>query len=302
MGIFSKIISGLNKTRENFLSKIDDLFLRFKKVDDEMFDELEEVLISSDMGIETSEKIVENVKKISLKKRCTEPSDVRQIFVDEIKTILDNDSSDFVLPSPSVILVVGVNGTGKTTSIGKMANIFKNEGKTVMLAAADTFRAAAIDQLEVWAKRVNVPLIKHNEGADPGAVVFDAVQSAKTKKTDILICDTAGRLHNKINLMNELKKIFKIIDEEYPDAHLEVFISIDATTGQNAIQQVKLFNEVARLTGIILTKLDSTAKGGVIIPIQNELNIPVRFVGVGEKLDDLQPFDSKVFAQALFEE
>lgn len=300
MGVFQKFFSGINKTRKNFLDKVDNLFTSFRKVDEELFDELEEILITSDMGIETSEKIVEAVKAKAKKTKCTEVEQIKQIFIDEIKSILEENDSEYELTSPSIILVIGVNGTGKTTSIGKLANLFKNQGKKVMLAAADTFRAAAIEQLEVWAKRVNVPLIKHQENSDPGAVIFDAIHSAKAHKTDILICDTAGRLHNKINLMNELKKIFKIINEEYPQAHLEVFISIDATNGQNALQQVKLFNEVAKITGIILTKLDSTAKGGIIIPIANELKIPVRFIGIGEKVDDIEKFDAKIFAQALF--
>lgn len=298
MGLFEKFLSGINKTRENFLGRLDDLFSRFKKVDEELFDELEEILITSDIGVATSQKIVESVKKKSIKQK--EPEQIKQIFIDEIRTILEENNSDFILQFPCVILVIGVNGTGKTTSIGKLANMFKNQNKKVMLAAADTFRAAAIDQLEVWAKKINVPMIKHKENADPGAVIFDAVHSAKAHKTDILICDTAGRLHNKINLMNELKKIFKIINEEYPQAHLEVFISIDATTGQNGLQQVKLFNEATNITGIILTKLDSTAKGGIVIPIADELKIPVRYVGIGEKIDDIEEFDAKVFAQALF--
>lgn len=300
MGLFDKILTGLNKTRDSFLDKVDNLFSQFKKIDDEFFDELEEILIASDIGIKTSENIIETIKKNAAKQKYNDTEQIKQIFVDEIKNILEKNNSDFVLHLPTIILVVGVNGTGKTTSIGKLANLFKNQGKRVMLAAADTFRAAAIDQLEVWAKKTNVVLIKHKENADPGAVIFDAVQSAKSKKIDVLICDTAGRLHNKINLMNELKKIFKIINEEYPSAQLEVFISIDATTGQNAIQQVKLFNETVNLTGIILTKLDSSAKGGIVIPIKNELQIPVRFIGVGEKIDDLQPFNAEEFSRALF--
>lgn len=300
MGLFDKILTGLNKTRDSFLDKVDNLFSQFKKIDDEFFDELEEILIASDIGIKTSENIIETIKKNAAKQKYNDTEQIKQIFVDEIKNILEKNNSDFVLHSPTIILVVGVNGTGKTTSIGKLANLFKNQGKRVMLAAADTFRAAAIEQLEVWAKKTNVVLIKHKENADPGAVIFDAVQSAKSKKIDVLICDTAGRLHNKINLMNELKKIFKIINEEYPSAQLEVFISIDATTGQNGIQQVKLFNETVNLTGIILTKLDSSAKGGIVIPIKNELQIPVRFIGVGEKIDDLQPFNAEEFSRALF--
>ncbi len=301
MGFFNKILSGLSKTRENFCNRLDDLFAGFRKIDDELFDELEEILITSDIGIEMSENIVSAVKKIAAKQKCNDASQLKQIFIDEIKNILDENNSEFVLNSPAVILVVGVNGSGKTTSIAKIANLFKNQGKKVMLAAADTFRAAAIDQLEVWAKKIDVPIIKHQENADPGAVIFDAIQSAKSKKIDVLICDTAGRLHNKVNLMNELKKIFKIINEEYPSAQLEVFISIDATIGQNALQQVKLFNEAATLTGIILTKLESSAKGGIVIPIQNKLQIPIRFVGIGEKLDDIQEFNAQDFATALFE-
>ena len=300
-GFFNKIINGLNKTRENFLNKIDSLFIKFKKIDNELFDELEEILIMSDIGLKTSEDIISELKKISIKKKCSNPVEIKEILIEQIKNILEQDNNNNNFSYPCVILVIGVNGAGKTTSIGKLANLYKNKGKKVMLAAADTFRAAAIDQLEVWANKINIPMIKHKENADPGAVVYDAIQSAKAKKIDVLICDTAGRLHNKINLMNELKKIFKIIKSEFSDGHLEVFISLDATTGQNAIQQVKLFNEVANITGIILTKLDSTAKGGIVIPIKNELKIPVRFVGVGEKIDDIQEFDSDEFVQALFE-
>jgi len=300
-GFFNKVINGLNKTRESFLNKIDSFFARFKKIDDELFDDLEDILIMSDIGLKTSDDIISEVKKISLKKKSSSPIEIKEILVDQIKKILEQDNNNNDFSYPCVILVIGVNGAGKTTSIGKLANLYKNKGKRVMLAAADTFRAAAIDQLEVWADRINIPMIKHKENADPGAVVYDAIQSAKAKKIDVLICDTAGRLHNKINLMNELKKIFKIIKSEFGDAHLEVFISLDATTGQNAIQQVKLFNEAANITGIILTKLDSTAKGGIIIPIKNELKIPVRFVGVGEKIDDIQEFDADEFVHALFE-
>ena len=302
-GFFSKILSGLDKTRKNFLDKIDSLFAKFKKTDNELFDELEEVLIMSDIGFKTSQDIINEVKKTCIKQKCNNPAEIKEILVGQIKKILeqDNNNNNFDFSYPCVILVIGVNGAGKTTSIGKIANLYKNKGKKVMLAAADTFRAAAIDQLGIWADRIKVPMIKHKENADPGAVVYDAVQSAKAKKIDVLICDTAGRLHNKINLMNELKKIFKIIKTEFDGAHLEVLISLDATTGQNAIQQVKLFNEVANITGIILTKLDSTAKGGIIIPIQNELKIPVKFVGLGEKIDDIQEFDPDEFVRALFE-
>ena len=303
MALIEKIFSGLKKTRENFLNKLDDLFGNYKKIDDEFFNRLEEILIMSDVGAVTSVEIVEKIKKICREKKCSDVGELKNIFVDEIINIFrDHDKEEkFDIKSPTIILVVGVNGAGKTTSIGKLGNFFKKQGKSVMFVAADTFRAAATEQLVIWAERINVPIIKRAENSDPGAVIFDAIKSAKAKKTDVLICDTAGRLHNKVNLMNELKKIFKIIKREFSEAQLEVFISIDATMGQNAIQQAKLFNEACDLTGIVLTKLDSSAKGGMVIPIVKDLKIPVRFVGVGEKIEDIQEFDYENFALALFD-
>ena len=302
MALIEKIFSGLKKTRENFLNKLDDLFGNYKKIDDEFFNRLEEILIMSDVGAVTSVEILEKIKKICREKKCSDVGELKNIFVDEIINIFkDHDEEEkFDIKSPTIILVVGVNGAGKTTSIGKLGNFFKKQGKSVMFVAADTFRAAATEQLVIWAERINVPIIKRAENSDPGAVIFDAIKSAKAKKTDVLICDTAGRLHNKVNLMNELKKIFKIIKREFSEAQLEVFISIDATMGQNAIQQAKLFNEACDLTGIVLTKLDSSAKGGMVIPIVKDLKIPVRFVGVGEKVEDIQEFDYENFALALF--
>ena len=302
MALFEKIFSGLKKTRENFLSKLDDLFGKYKKIDAKLFDRLEEILIMSDVGAMTSMEIIEKIKKTCREKKCSDVNELKNIFVDEIINIFKGHKEEekFDIKSPAIILMVGVNGAGKTTSIGKLGNFFKKQGKSVMFVAADTFRAAAIDQLVIWAERVSVPIVKRAENSDPGAVIFDAIKSAKAKKTDILICDTAGRLQNKVNLMNELKKIFKIIRQEFSEAQLEVFISIDATMGQNAIQQAKLFNEVCDLTGIVLTKLDSSAKGGMVIPIVKELKIPVRFVGVGEKIEDIQEFDYENFALALF--
>lgn len=305
MAFFNKIVDGLKKTRKDFLGKLNALFGTAKKFDDEFFDRLEEILIMSDVGTVASMEIVSNVKKKCRENKCRDISELKGIFVEEIMNIFnDNNEREnaFVLKSPAIILMVGVNGAGKTTSIGKLGNLFKNQGKKVMLVAGDTFRAAAVEQLEIWANKINVPIISNKEGSDPGAVIYDAIKSAKTKKIDILICDTAGRLQNKINLMNELKKIFKIIDREFSEAQLEVFISIDATMGQNAIQQARLFNESCDLTGIVLTKLDSSARGGMVIPIVKELKIPVRFVGVGEKEGDIQEFDYKNFAFALFSE
>ncbi len=303
MAFFEKIFLGLKKTRENFLNKLDDLFGKYKKIDDELFDRLEEILIMSDVGAGTSMEIIEKIKKTCREKKCSDVGELKDIFVDEIINIFKNheEEAKFDIKSPTIILMVGVNGAGKTTSIGKLGNFFKKQGKSVMLVAADTFRAAAIDQLVIWAERIDVPIIKRAENSDPGAVIFDAIKSAKAKKTDVLICDTAGRLQNKVNLMNELKKIFKIIRQEFSEAQLEVFISIDATMGQNAIQQAKLFNEACDLTGIVLTKLDSSAKGGMVIPIVKDLKIPVRFVGVGEKIEDIQEFDYENFALALFD-
>lgn len=302
MGFFSKIKSGLKKTRDNIMSGVENVLKSFTTIDEELYEELEEALIMADIGVETSVEIIDRLRQRVKEEKVHEVPEVKNLIVSIISDMLKEDKSELVLSSPSVILVIGVNGVGKTTTIGKLANNYKKQGKSVILAAADTFRAAAIDQLEIWGERNGVPVIKHQENSDPGAVVFDAVQSAKARKADILICDTAGRLHNKKNLMDELAKIFKIISREYPEAQQEVFLVLDATTGQNALQQAKLFKEAANITGLVLTKLDGTAKGGIIIAIKNELKIPVRYVGVGEGIDDLQPFDEDEFARALFEE
>lgn len=301
-GFFKKIFSGLDKTRKNIMGSVETVLKSFTKIDDELFEELEEILIMADIGVETTTLIIDLVKDRVKKEKVTEVNDIKNLIKDEITRILIEGEEEFTLKSPSVILVIGVNGVGKTTTIGKLTNTFKNQGKKVVLAAADTFRAAAIDQLEVWGNRSGVDVIRHQENSDPGAVVFDAINASKSRKADILICDTAGRLHNKKNLMDELKKIFKIINREYNNAQVEVFLVLDATTGQNALQQAKLFKEVANITGLVLTKLDGTAKGGIILSIKNELNIPVRFIGVGEGINDLQEFNAEVFAKALFGE
>lgn len=302
VGFFKKILSGLGKTRKSILSGIENVLKNFSSIDEDLFEELEEVLIMADIGVDTSLVIISAVRERVKKEKITEVADIKNLIVEEISKILENENSEFILKSPTVILVIGVNGVGKTTTIGKLTNNYTKQGKKVILAAADTFRAAAVEQLEVWGKRSSVTVIKHQENSDPGAVVFDAVSAAKARKADILICDTAGRLHNKKNLMDELGKIFRIINREYAEAQLEVLLVLDATTGQNALQQAKVFKEVANITGIVLTKLDGTAKGGIVIAIKNELKIPVRFVGVGEGIEDLQPFDAYQFAKALFNE
>ncbi len=304
LNFFQKIMTGLDKTRKNIISGIENVVKSFTKLDNELFDELEEVLIMADMGVETSGRIIEDIKKRVRDEKVTDVADVKRLLAEEIETILleGDDGGEFATESPTVILVIGVNGVGKTTTIGKLSAQFKADGKKLVVAAADTFRAAAIDQLEIWCKRSGVDLIKHQENSDPAAVVFDAVSAAQSRKSDILICDTAGRLHNKKNLMEELRKIFKIITTKYPEAHQEVLLVLDATTGQNALQQAKLFKEVAAITGIVLTKLDGTAKGGIVVAIKNELKIPVRFICVGEGINDLQPFDAGQFARALLGE
>lgn len=300
-GFFAKIKSGLEKTRNNILNNIEQVLKRFTKIDEELYEELEEALIMADIGVETSMGIIETVRQTVKKEKITEVEEIKKLIIKIITDMLTEGDEELKLNSPSVILVIGVNGVGKTTTIGKLTHNFIKENKKIILAAADTFRAAAIDQLEVWAKRNNTDIIKHQENSDPGAVVFDAVQAAKSRKADILICDTAGRLHNKKNLMEELKKIFRIIKKEYENAQIEVLLVLDATTGQNALQQAKLFKEATDITGIVLTKLDGTAKGGIIIAIKNELKIPVRFIGVGESIEDLRPFDAEEFAKALFD-
>lgn len=301
-GFFARIKAGLQKTRENILSGVDRVLKGFSEIDDDLYDELEEALIMADIGVDTSLDIIARVKKIVKDERINEVAEVKGVIVRVISDILSEGDEELELPSPSIVLVIGVNGVGKTTTIGKLTSFYKSEGKSVMLAAADTFRAAAIDQLLVWGERNGVNVIRHSENSDPAAVVFDAVAAAKNRGTDLLICDTAGRLHNKKNLMEELRKIFRVIERENPDAHKEVFLVLDATTGQNALQQAKLFKEVCDITGIVLTKLDGTAKGGIVIAIKNELKIPVRFIGVGEGIDDLRPFEPTDFAKALFED
>ncbi|WP_069998408.1 signal recognition particle-docking protein FtsY [Cellulosilyticum sp. I15G10I2] len=301
-GFIKKLFSGLSKTRDHILKGVDEVLGAFKQIDEELYEELEEVLIMADFGVETTLKIMEELKQTVKQKRLTEPAELKEALQDIITQLLIKEPSDEILRSeePSVILVIGVNGAGKTTSIGKLAHLFKQNHKKVLLAAADTFRAAAIEQLQIWANRASVELIKHEEGSDAAAVVFDAISAAKSRKSDVLICDTAGRLQNKTNLMKELEKISRIIEREYPEAQKEILIVLDATTGQNALQQVKLFKEVANINGIILTKLDGTAKGGAIVAIHSLLKVPVKYIGVGETIEDLQPFDAQAFAKALF--
>ena len=301
MGFFAKLKAGLDKTRKNILGGVDGVLGAFTKIDEDLFEELEEALIMADLGVQTTMDIVENLRKRVKREHATDPSLIKGMLIDEITAILEEGAEEEEsLPNPSVLLVIGVNGVGKTTTIGKLAHNYKEEGKSVMLAAADTFRAAAIDQLEIWGERNNVPVIKQAENSDPAAVVFDAVHEARKQNADLLICDTAGRLHNKKNLMEELKKIARVIEREYPAAHKEVYLVLDATTGQNALQQAKLFKEVADITGIVLTKLDGTAKGGIVVAIKSELQIPVRYIGVGEGIHDLQKFNAAEFAGALF--
>jgi fused signal recognition particle receptor len=300
-GFFEKLKSGLLKTRNTITTRIDQMLAGFGKVDEALFDELEEILITSDVGMSTAARIVDDLRMRVKKDRIADADGVRRAIRGEIAGILASEAGTMRLRTkPSVILVIGVNGVGKTTSIGKMAHMLKRDGKKVVVAAADTFRAAAIEQLEIWTNRAGVPLIRHEEGSDPAAVIFDAIAAVKARGSDILIVDTAGRLHTKKNLMEELKKIYRVIARELPDADMETLLVLDATTGQNAVSQAKTFSELGGLTGLILTKLDGTAKGGIIISIMSELNVPVKFIGVGEKIDDLQPFDPETFVEALF--
>lgn len=302
MGFFDKLKEGLKKTRDSISTKIDEVLVSFGVIDDELFEELEEILITSDVGVESSMRIIEDLKEKVKKNKVTQPQKVKDLLKEELSEILtDNNSEINLSTTPSVIMVIGVNGVGKTTSIGKMAYQYRKQGKKVLVAAADTFRAAAIDQLEIWANRADVDIIKHDEGADPAAVIFDAAQAAKARNVDILICDTAGRLHNKKNLMEELKKVTRVLDRELPNASKETLLVLDATTGQNAVSQAKTFKETAGITGIILTKLDGTAKGGIVISVKAELDVPVKLIGVGEKMEDLQPFNAEDFVNALFE-
>lgn len=300
MGFFDKLKNGLSKTKNSFDEKINNVFSNFRKVDEELLDELEEALIMSDVGVETSTKIISNLRNRIKKEKIENEEDVRNALREEIVNILNEVDNGLKLNThPSVILVVGVNGVGKTTSIGKIANRLKKDGKKVVVAAADTFRAAAVEQLEIWANRANCDIVKREEGADPASVVYDAIQIVKQKDADVLICDTAGRLHNKKYLMDELVKIKKVIDKEMPESSKEVLMVLDATTGQNAISQVKAFKETVDINGLILTKLDGTAKGGAVVGIVAENQMPVKFIGVGEQIDDMEIFNSEDFAKAL---
>ena len=301
VNLFERLKQGLTKAKQGITDKIDDVLKSYTKVDEELLEELEEILITADVGVNTTMDIIDKLSDKIKENKITEPAGVKAELKNIIAEILTNENSTLnVEKSPTIILMVGVNGVGKTTTIGKLANRYKQEGKKILLAAGDTFRAAAIEQLEVWAGRSNVDIIKHQEGADPGAVVFDAIKAAKARKVDLLICDTAGRLHNKANLMNELGKVFKIVDREFPEANKEVLLVVDATTGQNAVVQAKTFKDVADITGIVLTKLDGTAKGGVVLAVKSEVDVPVKLIGVGEKVEDLQDFDAKAFSEALF--
>lgn len=302
-GFIKRLFSGLSKTRDHILKGVDDVLSSFKHIDEELYEELEEALIMADFGVDTTLHIMEKLRAKVKEDKISDPAALKPALQSIITAFLtDQPVEDILNPDgPTVVLVIGVNGVGKTTSIGKLSHLFKSQGKRVLVAAADTFRAAAIEQLNVWTERAGVEIIKHDEGSDAAAVVFDAISAAKSRKADVLICDTAGRLQNKTNLMKELEKISRIIAREYPEAKKEILIVIDATTGQNALQQVKLFKEVADISGIVLTKLDGTAKGGAIVGIYESLKVPVKYIGVGEKMDDLQPFDAHAFAKALFE-
>lgn len=301
-GFFKKLVQGLSKTRTSIANGIDAIFSGFSSIDDDFYEELEEILIMADLGINTTTSILEDLREKVKENKIKEPAQCRQLLmesmIDQMK--LEDTAYEFE-HRKSVVLLIGVNGVGKTTSVGKLAGQLKDMGKKVIVAAADTFRAGAIEQLTEWAHRANVDIIAQKEGSDPAAVVFDAVKAAKARNADVLICDTAGRLHNKKNLMEELRKINRVIDQEYPDAYRETLVVLDGTTGQNALAQAKEFNEVAEITGIVLTKLDGTAKGGIAIAIQSELGIPVKYIGIGEKIDDLQKFNAEDFVNALFE-
>ncbi len=300
MGFFDKLKEGLNKTKNSFNEKINNVFSNFRKVDEELLEELEEVLIMSDIGVDASTEIISNLRNRIKKEKIENEEDVKLALREEMEKILSLDDNDLKLDTtPSVILVVGVNGVGKTTSIGKIANKLKKEGKKVLVAAADTFRAAAVEQLEIWTNRANVDIVKKQEGADPASVVYDAVKKAREENYDVIICDTAGRLHNKKYLMDELAKINRVIDKELPDVSKETLLVLDATTGQNAISQVKVFKETVGLTGLILTKLDGSAKGGVVLGIVKENKIPIKFIGVGEQIDDMEKFNPKEFVSAI---
>ncbi len=301
-GFFEKLAKGLTKTRDNIVNGIDSIFGSFSSIDDEFYEELEETLIMGDLGIKTTDKVIEDLKAKVKELHVKEPSECRRLLIESIKAQMQPDEHAYDFENErSVILVIGVNGVGKTTSIGKLASNFKADGKKVILAAADTFRAAAIDQLSEWAKRNEIEMIAQDEGSDPASVVYDAISACKNRDADILICDTAGRLHNKKNLMEELAKIRRIIDKEWPEAHKEILLVLDGTTGQNALNQAKEFMSACDVDGIILTKMDGTAKGGIAVAIASELSIPVKYIGVGEKIDDLQKFDPDDFVNALFD-
>lgn len=301
MGIFKKLGLGLRKTREQMSNSIEDVLGAYEEITDDLYDDLEEVLIMGDVGVQTATDIVEELRNRVSKTDVRNPKHAKMIISDIVADMIDGGEDMGLITMPSVILVIGVNGVGKTTTIGKLAAMYKKQGKKVILGAADTFRAAAIEQLEEWSNRAGVDIIKHKEGADPAAVVFDTINAGIARDCDIIICDTAGRLHNKKNLMDELAKIYRVVEKELPYADREILLVLDATTGQNAVNQAKEFMNVAELTGIALTKLDGTARGGVVLAIKNELKLPVKFIGVGEQVDDLQPFNPKAFAKALFE-
>ena len=301
-GFFKRLVSGLTKTRDNIVSGFDSIFSGFSHIDDDFYEELEEILVMGDIGICATEEIIENLKQKVKENHIKEPADCRELLINSIKEqMYVGDTAYRFEEEKSVVLVIGVNGVGKTTTIGKLAGKLKNQGKKVILGAADTFRAAAGDQLTEWANRAGVEIVGGQEGSDPGSVVYDAVQAAKARKADVLLCDTAGRLHNKKNLMEELKKINRILEKEYPEAYRETLVVLDATTGQNALVQAKQFSEAAEITGIVLTKMDGTAKGGIAVAIHSELGIPVKYIGVGESIDDLQKFDADQFVDALFQ-
>ncbi len=302
MGLFGKIGAGLKKTRDSLMNSVNSMLKSFTKIDEELFEELEEILIMGDVGANTAAHICAELRTRVKKEGVTNPEEVKRLLREIVADLLRGGQELNMSTKPSVILVIGVNGVGKTTTIGKMAAKFRAEGKKVVLGAADTFRAAAIEQLDIWAKRAGVDIVKHAQDADPAAVVFDAVAAAKARGADVVICDTAGRLHNKKNLMDELAKISRVIDRELPDAAREVLLVVDATTGQNAVHQAREFKSAAGITGIVLTKLDGTARGGVVLAIREDLQVPVKFIGVGEGVDDLQPFDPEAFAAGLFEE
>lgn len=300
-GFWSRLVSGLSKTRDNIVSGIDSIFSGFSSIDDDFYEEIEEILIMGDLGVRATEAIIEDLKQKVKEQKIKEPSACKQLLIDSIKEQMNVGETAYRFENEkSVVLVIGVNGVGKTTSVGKLAGKLKDQGKKVVLAAADTFRAAAGSQLSEWANRAGVEMIGGQDGADPAAVIFDAVAAAKARNADVLLCDTAGRLHNKKNLMEELKKINRILEKEYPDAYRETLVVLDATTGQNALAQAKEFSECAQITGIILTKMDGTAKGGIAVAIHSELGIPVKYIGVGETIDDLQKFDADEFVNALF--